>query len=199
MFWESFLPFLTSRRPADRKLFSKKSEKGVDICAGGVYNGLVPRGKGKEGFEMTRNEMIARYNALAVATAYIVGFVLDGLLYYTMSAHIADEFLKLDRMSSKRGGWAKIRVKLTASDRKGLVMGGKAVLIGSADLLDTADKYNKGERFERIITETLTGEKWVKDSVPFNVAGDITLNGEQVQIKFDGAELTNERMLMRIA
>jgi hypothetical protein len=148
---------------------------------------------------MTRNEMIARYNALAVATAYIVGFVLDGLLYYTMSAHIADEFLKLDRMSSKRGGWAKIRVKLTASDRKGLVMGGKAVLIGSADLLDTADKYNKGERFERIITETLTGEKWVKDSVPFNVAGDITLNGEQVQIKFDGAELTNERMLMRIA
>lgn len=148
---------------------------------------------------MTRNEMIARYNALAVATAYIVGFVLDGLLYYTMSAHIADEFLKLDRMSSKRGGWAKIRVKLTASDRKGLVMGGKAVLIGSADLLNTADKYNKGERFERIITETLTGETWVKDSVPFNVAGDITLNGEQVQIKFDGAELTNERMLMRIA
>lgn len=148
---------------------------------------------------MTRNEMIARYNALAAATAYIVGFVLDGLLYYTMSAHIADEFLKLDRMSSKRGGWAKIRVKLTASDRKGLVMGGKAVLIGSADLLNTADKYNKGERFERIITETLTGETWVKDSVPFNVAGDITLNGEQVQIKFDGAELTNERMLMRIA
>lgn len=148
---------------------------------------------------MTRNEMIARYNALAAATAYIIGFVLDGLLYYTMSAHIVDEFLKLDRMSSKRGGWAKIRVKLTASDRKGLVMGGKAVLIGSADLLNTADKYNKGERFERIITETLTGETWVKDSVPFNVAGDITLNGEQVQIKFDGAELTNERMLMRIA
>jgi hypothetical protein len=147
---------------------------------------------------MTRNEMIARYNALAAATAYIVGFVLDGLLYYTMSAHIADEFLKLDRMSSKRGGWAKIRVKLTASDRKGLVMGGKAVLIGSAELLNTTDKYNKGERFERIITETLTGETWVKDSVPFNVAGDITLNGEEVQIKFDGAELTNEKTLMRM-
>ena len=61
------------------------------------------------------------------------------------------------------------------------------------------EKYNKGECFERVITETLTGETWVKDSVPFNVAGDITLNGEQVQIKFDGAELTNERTLMRIA
>ena len=148
---------------------------------------------------MTRNEMIARYNALAVATAYIIGFVLNGSLYYTMSAHIADDFLKFDRMSSKRGGWAKIRVKLTSADRKALVACGKAIMIGSADLLDTADKYNKGERFERIITETLTGETWIKDSVPFNVAGDITLNGQEVQIKFDGAELTNERTLMRMS
>ena len=147
---------------------------------------------------MTRNEMINRYNALAVATAYIVGFILDGMLYYTMSAHIADEFLKLDRMSSKRGGWAKIRVKLTSADRKALVACGKAIMVGSADLLNTADKYNKGERFERVITETLTGETWVKDSVPFNVAGDITLNGQDVQIKFDGAELTNEKTLMRM-
>ena len=148
---------------------------------------------------MTRNEMIARYNALAVATAYIIGFIFEGMIYYTMSAHIADEFLKLDRMSSKRGGWAKIRVKLTSADRKALVTCGKAIMIGSESLLDTDDKYNKGERFERIITETLTGERWVKDSVPFNVAGDITLNGEQIQIKFDGAELTNERTLMRMA
>jgi hypothetical protein len=148
---------------------------------------------------MTREEMISRYNALAAATAYIVGFVLNGLLYYTMSAHIADNFLKFDRMSSKRGGWAKIRVKLSAMDRKTLVARGQAILLGSADLLDTADKYNKGERFERIITETLTGEQWVKDSIPFNVAGDITLNGQEVQIKFDGAELTNERTLMRMS
>ena len=148
---------------------------------------------------MTRKEMIDRYNALAVATAYIIGFVMNGSLYYTMSAHIADEFLKLDRMSSKRGGWAKIRVKLSSADRKALVETGKAIPLGSVDLLNTADKYNKGERFERIITETLTGETWVKDSVPFNVAGDITLDGQEVQVKFDGAELTNERTLMRIA
>lgn len=147
---------------------------------------------------MTRNEMINRYNALSVATAYIIGFVLNGFLYYTMSAHIADDYLKLDRMSSKRGGWAKIRVKLSSADRKALVEYGKAVLVGSADLLNTDDRYNKGERFERIITETLTGEEWVKDSVPFNVAGDITLNGQEVQIKFDGAELTNEKTLMKM-
>ena len=147
---------------------------------------------------MTRNEMINRYNALAVATAYIIGFVFKGMLYYTMSAHIDDTYLKLDRMSSKRGGWAKIRVKLSFADRKALVEYGKAVLLGSADLLNTDDKYNRGERFERVITETLTGETWVKDSIPFNVAGDITLNGQEVQIKFDGAELTNEKTLKKM-
>lgn len=148
---------------------------------------------------MTRNEMINRYNALSAAAAYIVGFIFNGMLYYTMSAHINPDFLKYDRMSSKRGGWAKIRVRLTSADRKALVEYGNAILVGSASLLNTDDKYNKGERFERIMTETLTGEQWVKDSVPFNVAGDITLNGQEVQIKFDGAELTNEKMLMRIA
>jgi hypothetical protein len=147
---------------------------------------------------MTRNEMITRYIALSAAAAYLIGFVLNGSVYYTLDTHIADEFLKLDRMSSKRGGWAKIRVKLSSACRKSLVESGKATLLGSADLLLDA-KYNKGECFERVITETLTGEKWVKDSIPFNVAGDITLNGQQVQIKFDGAELTNEKILMRLA
>ena len=149
---------------------------------------------------MTRNEMIRRYEALSAAAAYIIGFVQNGLLYYILTAEIADDFLKLDHMSSKRGGWAKIRVKLSAANRKALIANGQAVLLGAAaDLLNTADKYNKGERFERVITETLTAEKWVKDSVPFNVAGDITLNGQQVQIKLDGAELTNEKTLARMA
>ena len=149
---------------------------------------------------MNRNEMIARYNALSAATAYLIGFIWNGIVYYAMSAHIADDFLKLDRMSSKRGGWAKIRVKLNAAARKELVTSGTAKPIGiAADLLNSNDKYNKGERFEKLVTEKLTGETWVKESVPFNVAGDIVLNGEQVQIKFDGAELTNEKILMRIA
>ena len=40
---------------------------------------------------------------------------------------------------------------------------------------------------------------WVKDSVPFNVAGDIELDGQQIQIKFDDADQTKEKILKRIA
>lgn len=147
---------------------------------------------------MTRTEMIATYNRLSAAASYIVGFVYHGNLYYIRITHIADAYLKLDRMSSKRGGYAKIRVRLSAAIKAELVASGKAIELGAADLLDTADKYNKGERFERVITETLTHTTWVKDSIPFTEAGDIELDGEQVQIKLDGAELTNEKMLGRL-
>ena len=149
---------------------------------------------------MTLTEMIALYNTLTAADGYIVGFILNHMLYYVrFDGHLPTEILKFDRASSKRGGMAKVRVRLGSDFRKAMVANGKAVLIGAEDLLLTADKYNKGERFERIITETLTTETWVKDSVPFNVAGDIELNGQQIQVKFDDAELTNEKTLKRIA
>ena len=147
---------------------------------------------------MTREEMINKYNQYSAADAYIIGFVLNHMVYYTMMQHLEESYLKLTHMSSKRGGWAKIRVYLSSADRKNLVSTGKVVCLGDESILDTKDQYNKGEHFERIITETLTVEKWVKDNVPFNVAGDIEIDGKQIQIKFDGAELTNERCLSRL-
>ena len=149
---------------------------------------------------MTLTEMINLYNALSAADGYIVGFILNHLLYYVkFDGHLPTEILKFDRASSKRGGMAKVRVRLASDIRKALVANGQAVLMGAETLLMTEDRYNKGERFERIITETLTTTQWVKDSIPFNVAGDIELNGKQIQIKFDDAELTNEKTLKRIA
>ena len=138
------------------------------------------------------------YERWSAAHAYILGFVCDGKLYFVKLtfAELA-RYFKLDRASSKRGGFAKIRIKLTADERRELVA--VAILLGSADLLEADAKYNKGENFEKVITERVAGTTWVKDSVPFNVAGDIELNGEQVQVKLDNAELTNEKILGRLA
>jgi len=74
------------------------------------------------------------------------------------------------------------------------VESGKALLMGTAEMLED-DKHNRGEIFEKIITETLTGKTWKKDSTPFWKAGDIELNGEQIQIKLSEAELTNEKAI----
>ena len=147
---------------------------------------------------MTKTEMLTAYNARSASHVYALGFVYGGNLYaQKLSFAELTAFAKLDRASSKRGGFAKIRIKLTASDRAELSL--TAELIGAESLLTADAKHNKGENFERELTERWTAETWVKDSVPFNVAGDIVVNGENVQVKLDGAELTNEKILSRIA
>ena len=147
---------------------------------------------------MTMTEMMTRYNARSAAHSYALGFVFDGKLYaQKLTFTELSAFFKLDRASSKRGGFAKIRIKLTAKDRAEL--SATAELIGTENLLMKDTAHNKGENFERELTERWTAETWVKDSVPFWVAGDITVNGEEVQVKLDGAELTNEKILSRLA
>ena len=146
---------------------------------------------------MTKTEMMTAYEALTASHVYALGFVHGGLLYaQKLTFAELSEFFKLDRASSKRGGFAKIRIKLTAKDRAEL--SATAELIGAEDLLTADPKHNKGENFERELTERWTAETWVKDSVPFWVKGDITVNGEEIQVKLDGAELTNEKILARL-
>ena len=138
--------------------------------------------------------MMTAYNKNSASHIYYFGFVVAGLLY-VMTGMTFDElsaYFKADRASSKRGGFAKIRIKANSADLKALLP--KALLIGSADLLNDPH-WNKGEMFEKIITEMFTADKWVKDSVPF--FGDAVIGGENVQIKLNGAELTNEKILTR--
>ena len=147
---------------------------------------------------MTMTEMMNAYSTRSAAHTYALGFVEAHRLYAVkLSFEELARFFKLDRASSKRGGFAKIRIKLTAKDRAEL--SATAELIGSEDLLMKDTAHNKGENFERELTERWTSETWEKDSVPFWVAGDIRVDGVEIQVKLDGAELTNERTLGRIA
>ena len=143
-------------------------------------------------------EMMNAYNARSAAHTYALGFVCGGKVY-AQKLNFAElsRYFKLDRASSKRGGFAKIRIKLSSKDRAELSH--TAELIGAESLLTADSAHNKGENFERELTERWTSETWVKDSVPFWVAGDIRVDGEEIQVKLDGAELTNERTLARIA
>ena len=146
---------------------------------------------------MFNTEMANRYNRIAGAHKYIVGFVRRGVVYY-VELNFAElcQLLKDDHASSKRGGMLKLRIRVSSEQAIKFIYSGKAVKLCAVEELNS-DKYNKGENFERIVTETLTSELWVKDSVPFWVKGDINVNGEEIQIKLDGAELTNEKTLAR--
>lgn len=142
------------------------------------------------------NWMKETYRANTAAHSYCFGFVIAGILYAVMGMDFdaLSRYFKLDRASSAKGGFAKIRIRATSADLKALLP--MAIELGSADLLIDAH-WNKGEMFEKIITERFTATEWVKDSVPFFKAGDVNINGEEVQVKLNGAELTNEKILHR--
>ena len=147
---------------------------------------------------MTKEMMQELYNKVSGAHKYALGFIFEHKLYaIKLSFEGISKYFKLDHASSKRGGYAKIRIRLTAKDRAEL--SAMAELLGAEDLLTKDIKHNKGENFERELTERWTGETWVKDSVPFWVCGDIRVDGEEIQIKLDGAELTNEKVLAGLA
>ena len=140
--------------------------------------------------------MLNAYDKNSAAHTYYFGFIVAGLLYAVCGMTFAEitAFCKMDRASSAKGGFRKIRIRATAAQCAALIP--HALLIGSADLLNDP-KWNRGEMFEKIITERFTATEWVKDSVPFFAAGDAEINGEQVQIKLNQAELTNEKILTR--
>lgn len=142
------------------------------------------------------NWMTTTYNKNSAAHSYWFGFVVANLLYVVagMTFEELSAYFKNDRASTAKGGFLKVRIKANSADLKALLP--KALLIGSADLL-LDDHWNKGEMFEKVITERFAGTEWVKDSVPFFVDGDATINGEKVQIKLNGAELTNEKILRK--
>ena len=146
---------------------------------------------------MTMTEMMAAYNTRSASHVYALGFVAHGNLYAVkLSFDELSRYCKPCKASSKRGGFAKVRIRLSSAERKELIS--SAEKLGTEDLLTANAKYNKGENFERELTERWTAESWVKDSVPFWMAGDIRVNGIEIQIKLDGAELTNEKILARI-
>lgn len=145
---------------------------------------------------MTLTTMITLYDLFAAAHLYILGFVLYGRVYYTMMDFTTiRQYFTLDHASTAKGGGAKIRLKVKAKEKRDLLKVSTA--IGLAEDL-TGNGYNLGDNFERLIVERVAGKHWKKDSTPFNLSGDVTINGQEVQVKFDGATLVTEKTLMRL-
>ena len=129
-------------------------------------------------FEM----MINRYNKLAYTHNYIYGFYFQNMVYMVKtSADVMPYILKLDKAS--RGQGYSLRFCPTKAQKTMLLAKG-AKAICSKEFFETSvkeSKYNKGEMFEKMVTEYY-GQEWTKDNVPFTKDGDLTVNGKAFQI-----------------
>jgi riboflavin synthase alpha subunit len=101
----------------------------------------------------------------------------------------------VEHESSKKGGAAKLQLRLPNKYKEQLLRKG-AVALGGEEIL--VGEYNKGVEFERLISE-MNGQTFRgKESVGFWVEGDIEIDGKQVQVKFNGAQIVVERTLHRL-
>lgn len=143
--------------------------------------------------------LIAEYNRLAYTHQYIFGFVYKKVVYaVTTDNAVLPYILKLDKAS--RGAGYSIRFCPTNEQKVFLIAKG-AEVVCSIDYFNEVvneTKYNKGEVFEKMMTEK-NGQTWTKDNVPFTIDGDLTVDGVAYQIKFQGATFTNERTLAKLS
>lgn len=143
------------------------------------------------------NNMTARYHALSAAHDYLMGFRFDGNIYMVMmSESEVNNVICLDKAS--RGAGYALRFKPNKSQKLYMLSLGASVL-SSAKFFDETvanSQFNKGEIFEKMVTEAY-GQRWCKDSVPFYMQGDINIDGIEVQIKFESATFTNEKLLAK--
>lgn len=138
------------------------------------------------------------YHANAYTNDYIFCFILDYKFYAVkmenMDAATLVAISNVDRTSSKRGGYAALRFRPTNAIKRAIVEMGNVVYKCTAANFKAeceSNKYNKGENAERLVTEHVFGETWVKDSVPFTDGADVS----HYQIKFQGATFATERQL----
>jgi len=143
-------------------------------------------------------KMISRYNELSYTHNYIYGFYFQNNVYMVeTTAEVMPYILKLDKAS--RGAGYSLRFCPTNAQKIFLLTKGAQVLC-SKEFFETSvkeSKYNKGEIFEKMVTE-FYGQEWTKDNVPFTEDGDLTTNGIAYQIKFEKATFTNEKTLARM-
>lgn len=138
-------------------------------------------------------EMRDFYGKTAFTHKYLFGWTENSDVYavFVEWDSFKNLLLKNDRAATSKGGALKIRVRIDTKARA--ILKKSAFILGTVDELTEDKKYNRGENFERMVTEKLCGVKWEKDSIPYYMAGDIEYKGQAIQVKFDGAELTNAK------
>ena len=140
-----------------------------------------------------------RYNSMAFTDQYIMGYRFADMVYMTVcNAHIVDIVTCLDKAS--RGAGYALRFKPNKA-QKAVLMAENMTPLCSVRFFDDMvkeSKYNKGEIFEKLVTEYY-GQEWEKDSVPFTKAGDIEINGIAYQIKYEAATFTTEKTLASLS
>lgn len=147
----------------------------------------------------TLKKLVKEYNRLSYTHYYIFGFVDKGNVYAVKAtSDILAQVCYIDKAS--RNGGVSLRFRPNKQQKHLLESLSFEIVCTEQELEQEAkaSKYNRGEIFEKKITERV-GQEWRKDHVPFTEAGDITINGVAYQIKYNRATFATEESLASLA
>lgn len=138
-----------------------------------------------------------RYTDIAFTNYYIFGYMYRDYVYFYITGTLPDIGLKLSEASRNQGLSMRYRPSVYEKEKM-IELGVSNIFCTSSYFLTKVyeSRYNKGEIFEKLVTERL-GHKWVKDTIPFTKAGDIIYKNISYQIKFENATFTTEKTLCK--
>jgi 2-polyprenyl-3-methyl-5-hydroxy-6-metoxy-1,4-benzoquinol methylase len=142
--------------------------------------------------------LINHYNKTSFTHNYIFGFEFKGNVYAVATTNEVLPFVTTVESAGKGCGLA-LKYKPNTSIKMMLMNKGAKVICSTEyfNEIVAGCKYNRGEVFERLITE-MNGQRWAKDNVPYTEDGDITVNDIAYQIKFEKATFINESQMIKM-
>lgn len=132
-------------------------------------------------------DILQDYNDTAATETYCNGFTWRHVVYGFI--HRGPWPREWTRETPSSRGIPALRVYFRKEVKQALIAAGIAKPIGPETEVLTGPG-NAGEQWEHYIFRR-HGRAWHRDKTPYWVAGDIEINGEQVQVKFHNATLTN--------
>lgn len=132
---------------------------------------------------MTKGNAIRYYRKFSGANAYILGFTYKKENYMAIVNEIMPRFISIEKASSKKGGGEKLQLRLKNEHMEQLIRKG-------AQKIDyEVVKGNNGRAFEMWVQNYFgqTEREWDADG--FWVGGDVSIDGIEYQVKFNGAQI----------
>ena len=154
------------------------------------------------------DRMRKQYEEFTAAEGYVIGFHYGEDVYYIELDRIPRRYIRIQKESKSNGGGYGLYVKITEPKIMAEILP-KAKHIGKfVDLIDTEghlDKkgnrkfYNAGVMFEKMFYEANGQVFRGKDNVPFYKSGDITIDGKEIQVKYEWARICYDRTLRNLS
>ena len=145
--------------------------------------------------------LLARLEKVEYTHNYYIGFIKNGLVYAYTRTSAPTTGLALEKASTEKGGGSTVvRYRPKEAEKQALIDSGICeVICTEAFFLEMVanSRYNRGEIFEKIITEKL-GLEWKKDNLRLDKGADVETGGIAYNIKFQKSTIASEKVLLKI-